>query len=232
MHRLSILYIGRDAGTSRHRALALQRMGHNLFIADPFAFLPVNRLAGLWAWKKRRPLLGRLHSEAGAGKRPRQAVSMSPWSTGGELVGPSLIADLKNGFGPLVNYNNDDPFGGRDGRRSRLYLRALPSYDLVVVVRDCNVPEALVQGARNVLRVFMSADELAHAARQISQRDREKWASEVLFVGTWMPERGPFMARLIELGVPLSIYGNRWSRAWEWQVLRPFWRGPSLGGGG
>ena len=223
----NILYLGEGAGTSLHRALALRRLGHNVFIVDPFVVLPSYRLAGLWAWKT-----GSLFLEDFIRRRVLASIPDMRFDltlvNGGELVGPSLVADLKHRFGTVANYNNDDAFGGRDGRRSRLYLRSLSSYDLVVVVRDCNVPEAFALGARNVLRVFMSADEVAHAPRQISQQDREKWASEVVFVGTWMPERGPFVARLIELGVPLSIYGNRWNRAQEWKVLRTFWRGPGL----
>ncbi len=227
MKSLSVLYIGADTGTSRHRAIALQRLGHNVFIVDPFAFLPQSRIAGLWVWKTgglflddfiRRRVLTRI----------RDRRFDLAFINGGELVGPSLVRDLKHRVGAIVNYNNDDPFGPRDGPRWNPYLRSVSFYDVVVVVRDCNVAEALAQGARQVLRVFMSADEVVHAPRQISDPDRQKWASEVLFVGTWMPERGPFLARLIQLGVPLSIYGNRWSRAREWKVLRSVWRGPGL----
>jgi spore maturation protein CgeB len=149
---------------------------------------------------------------------------------GGELIGSSLVRELRQRFGTVVNYNIDDPFSERDGRRWRLYLESVPLYDLVVVVRDCNVSEALSSGARNVLRVYMSADEVAHSPRQITKQDSSKWASEVAFVGTWMPERGPFMARLLELGVPLSIYGCRWQKAREWSVLRSAWRGPGVYG--
>ena len=95
-------------------------------------------------------------------------------------------------------------------------------------MRDRNIREAFARGARNVLRVYMSADEVAHSPLAVSEQDYRKWSSEVVFVGTWMPERGPFMARLIELGVPLSIFGNRWNRAREWAALRRFWRGPGL----
>lgn len=227
MNPLSLLYIGKDAGTSRHRARALQRMGHNVFTVDPFAFLPNNRLARLWAWKTGGLFLEDLM---------RRQVLKSVWDMkcdlvfvdSGDLVGPLLVRELKNRFRTVVNYNVDDPYGRRDGRRWRLYLKSVRLYDLVVVVRDCNIPEALGHGAPNVLRVHRSADEVAHAPREITEQERLKWASQVFFAGTWMPERGPFMARLIELGVPLSIYGNRWHRAPEWRVLRPFWRGPGL----
>ena len=36
-----------------------------------------------------------------------------------------------------------------------------------------------------------------------------------------MPERGPIMQRLVERGVPLRIYGLRWSKAPEYTVLEP-----------
>jgi spore maturation protein CgeB len=148
---------------------------------------------------------------------------------GGMLVDSTLVEALKQRCGAVINYNNDDPFGQRDGGKWRLYLHALPVYDLVIVVRDCNVAEARAAGARDVLRVYMSADEIAHSPRSITKEDRNKWESRVAFVGTWMPERGPFLARLAEL-VPLAIFGDRWHKASEWPVLRTYWRGPNLFG--
>jgi len=60
------------------------------------------------------------------------------------------------------------------------------------VVRAQNVQEVLAAGARRATRVWMSAD--------------------VAFIGTWMPERGPLIAHLIERGAPLSISGDRWQK--------------------
>jgi hypothetical protein len=227
MNQLSILYIGRNSGTSYHRASALRRLGHEVFIIDPAALLPQARLAASWTWQT-----GGLFLE---GYVRRQLLANLPntqfdlvYVDSGELVGPALVRELKKRFGIIVNYNIDDPYGPRDGQRWRLYLAAVPFYDLIVVIRDCNVPEAYAAGARNVLRVHRSADEIAHAPGPLNEEDIQMWSSEVSFVGTWMAERGPFMARLIELGVPLSIYGNRWDRAREWPKLRAFWRGPGL----
>jgi len=229
MRRLSILYVGTNSGTSRHRALALQRLGHDVFIIDPFAFLPDSHFAGVWAWKT-----GALFLEDFIRRRVLASVPDIRFDLafvdGGGLVGPSLAQELKRRFGTAVNYNVDDPYGSRDGRRWRLYRRSVRFYDLVVVVRDCNVPDALHHGARNILYVHRSADEVAHAPRQVNGQEERSWASEVAFVGTWMPERGPFMAHLIELGVPLSIWGNRWQKAREWPVLRSCWRGAALEG--
>ena len=129
----------------------------------------------------------------------------------------------------MLCYTIDDPFGGRDKMRWRQFFNALPNYDLLVVVRACNIQEAYNHGARKVLRVFMSADEVAHAPRQLTDEELHKWRSEVVFVGTAFPERGPFLADLIRLGVPLTLYGNRYERLPQWPLLRPYWRAADTG---
>lgn len=227
MKNRSILFIGRNSGTARHRRLAMMRLGYEVRAIDPYALLPFPRLAIPWLWHT-----GGLFCEFFIAREIMRNLPDVKFDCVyvecGELLGPSLVRTLKSRFGTVINYSIDDPFGPRDGRRWRLFLRAVPFYDLIVVVRHCNVREAFARGAQDVLRVHMSADELVHSPRQISPSDLSRFSSDVLFVGTWMPERGPFLARLLELGVPLSIYGDRWQKAKEWTSLRSVWRGPGL----
>jgi spore maturation protein CgeB len=227
VNSLSILYIGRNSGTSLHRVEALRRLGNEVFLIDPNTFLPATRLSGIWTWQT-----GGLFLE---GYIRRRILAILPakkfdlvYVDSGELVGPALVRELKSRFGSVINYNVDDPYGARDGHRWRLYRAAVPVYDLIVVVRDCNVSEAYAAGASRVMRVHRSADEVAHAPRVCSPEEHAQWGSEVAFVGTWMPERGPFMARLVKLGLPLAIYGDRWHKAPEFPILRAFWRGAGL----
>jgi spore maturation protein CgeB len=224
---LSILYLGVDSGTSRHRVNALRRLGHSLCVIDPESLFPNRAVVGWW-----------MHQAGGAfvARRARRLVLNAIGSrefdvafvNGGMLVDHTLVTELKRRCGAVINYNNDDPFSRRDGGKWRIYLAALPSYDLVTVVRECNAGEARVAGAPDVLRVYMSADEVAHSPRLLTKEDEDKWGSTVAFIGTWMPERGPFLARLIERGVPLAIFGDRWHKADEWPLLQPHWRGPGL----
>jgi len=222
---MNILYLGNDFGTSRHRADALTRLGHHVRIIDPEPFVPKGR----WAAK--------IHFETG-GLLCEKTVTTQTLAqigaeryelvlvNGGRYVGPSLVKELQRRFGPVINYNNDDPLGSRDRFSWSLYRRTVSSYDLMVVLRDENIHEAAALGAKKTLRVFFSADEVAHAPREVTREDHLQWDSEVIFVGTWMPERGPFIAELIELGVPLSIYGGRWQRAPEWPIIQSVWKGP------
>ena len=226
---MKVLYLGRTTGTSGHRARALQRLGHEVEILDVFECVPKLPLIGPWhrylgfvglASLIRTRVLDRL-----AGRCGFDLV----WVDSGGVVSRELVQDLKRFAKRVLNYNVDDPYGDRDVNAWFQYRRAVPAYDLVVVVRKENVEEARSLGALKVLLVYRSADEVAHAPIQLSQEDRAKWASEVLFAGTAFPERGPFFAELVKYGVPLSIYGNRWEKLNEWKTLRPYWKGPDLG---
>ena len=146
------------------------------------------------------------------------------------MIGPSVVQSLKLNFGIVINYNLDDPFGDRDKRTWHRYLKSVQYYDLIVVVREVNIAEAYTHGAKRVLRVFRSADEIAHSPQAIDRQEQVKWDSKVLFAGTWMPERGNFLSELITQGVPLSIYGDRWQKAKEWSILKAAWKGHSLYG--
>ena len=227
---MRIVFLGSLGGTSMHRAKALVRLGHQIEVIDPRAWLPKGRWVGQWMYRAggvgSNFLLARRLADAVAACAPNVV-----WVDQGEWFGPRILQSIRECCGssvPIVNYMLDDPFGGRDRLRFAGYLRALPEYDLLAVVREDNVAEAQARDARAVLRVWFSADEVAHSPRELNLEQRQRFASEVVFVGTWMPERGPFMAELVRLGVPLSIWGNRWQKAHEWPKLAPHWRGPGL----
>ena len=228
---MKILYLGDDFvhSTSAHRAAALRRLGHEVTVIYPLAVL------------SRSPVVGAISTRLGfspfvpwidAAMRRKiagQAFDLA-WIDSGADVSPGFHRWLRDRKTRILNYNIDDPFGTRDGRKWDLYRRSVPYHDVTVVVRNENVPEAQAVGASNVIRVYRSYDPVAHAPKKLTDSEKEKWRSDVVFVGAWMPERGPFLSRLLELGVPLSIWGHSWHRAKEWSRLRACWRGSALHG--
>lgn len=224
---MNILYIGQTNGTAKQRTNALIRLGHNIEIIDSESLLPKNRLVYQWNWNT-----GALFLENYVRRKVLSQIQKDRYDlvliNGGSLVAPELIEDLRKYADAVINYNSDNPFVSRDHNLWRLYLKSIPYYDLLAVVRDSNVDSAYASGAKKVVRVFMSADEVAHQPRALTDEDYKKWGSEILFIGTWMPERGPFLAELIEAGLPLSIYGDRWQKAKEWSILSRAWKGKSL----
>lgn len=228
---LDILYLGHDYGTSRHRANALRRLGNNVEILDPWDFFPkikiLNRVMGKLVYEAGAAWLEPFMRRRFAARLKRRHFDVV-WNDQCVFFGPTTVVALRYNTDYMVTYAIDDPFGARDKNRFTLYRKSLSLYDLVVVVRESNVAEAYRHGARNVLRILRSADEVAHRPLELTPEEEKWWASDVAFIGTWMPERGPFLARLMELGVPLTLYGDRWRKAREWPILKEAWRGPGL----
>ena len=224
---LKIAYIGRASGTSLHRAYALKRLGYQVIHINPWAWIGRSRWIERWIFHAGGLGVGMIIDQ----RLFREVLKAQPdliWVDHGEFLSPGCILRLRKIGVPIINYNVDDPFGPRDGLRFFYYRRAIPYYDLLVVVRKENVAEAKKAGAYRVVQVWRSADEIAHAPRLLTQAEQQYYASEVAFIGTWMPERSPFMADLIRRGIPISIWGDNWHKAPEWRILKSYWRGPGL----
>ncbi|MDB5816502.1 MAG: glycosyltransferase family 1 protein [Rhizobacter sp.] len=227
---LAILFIGPISGTSQHRQDAFRRLGHSVSVIEPRKWLPSSPWIDRFEWHVSPAVLGALVERrlaAWLAVRPRFDLV---FVDGGSLVTASAVRLLKRHARFVASFNHDDPFGHRDGARFTAYRKAVPEYDLVTVVRPPNVDEAKAHGARDVLLHPMVSDEVAHAPRAMTPEQSRQWSSEVAFVGSWMPERGPFMLDLVERGVPLAIFGPRWNKAPEWEKLRPFHRADYVDG--
>lgn len=228
---LNILYlaIGDSNSTSLMKARALERLGHRVSVLNLQDCLPRN----IWL-RRLNNWTGYADCQAATAKfvagRLGQRKYDVAWVDGGQMVGPKVVAVLRQYARHLVNYNHDDPTGTRDGRAWGSFKRAVPHYDLLVTVRPETEGELKALGARRVLRVWRSYDEVDHRPRAIAPADRARWGSEVVFVGSWMPERGPFVAELVRRGLPLAIYGDFWPKAAEWTELKAVWRGPAVYG--
>jgi spore maturation protein CgeB len=199
-------------------------MGHTIKIIDPEHYLPKNRILYKLNWESggfftKNHIKGSVLSALGNDKFDVAIVDH------GRYIGKDLLKSIKLRCPKVISYNLDDPLGRRDRYSWITYLEALPFYDLVVVFRDVNLDEAYRAGAKKVIRLFMTADEIAHCPWTLTVDEYLKWKSEVLFIGTWFPERGPFMAKLVNMGLPITIYGSRWNKAKEWPLLSKVWKG-------
>lgn len=226
---LSILYIGLASGTSLDRANAYRRLGHHITHLDTRQLLPHGQWVDHVTWKIgdqwfANHLRSRLSHWIKGKYFDLCHVDTSEW------INARTVRLLKEHCTKVLNYNIDDPTGFRDRKRFTCYSDAAPEYDLLAVVRKENLPEVRALGAKNAILLTRSADELTHAPRRITDDDLRKWSSDVLFLGTWMPERGRFLYELIKCGVPLTIRGARWHKAPQWKLLRPYWKGGHLEG--
>lgn len=228
---MKILYLGDTApdSGSAGRVAALRVLGHEVKHLDPERPLTGGRWMNALHYRTGYRLLRR-KTEAWLRTQIGPARFDCAWVDGGATLDAQTVAWLRGVAGRVVSYHNDDPTGQRDWCRWGTFRTAAPAYDLVVTVRDVAVEELKSLGAKNVKRVFMSYDDAVIKPCPMNRSEGERWSEEVLFVGTWMPERGPFLADLVRRGVPLAIYGNRWEKSPEWPTLQPHVRGRAITG--
>ncbi|CDZ71364.1 CgeB family protein [Neorhizobium galegae bv. orientalis] len=227
---MRLLYIGAESGTSLQRAAAFGRIGLNVLHLSPYAHLLPH-----WApWLNRAggPGIDRRVAN-GLGRRIGDQHFDFALVDCGDVVGPTAMNVIRTTAPIVVNYNADNPYLDPSPERLRWSIlhRALPHYDLVITVRRDGIEEMMARrGARRIDAIWQCADEVVHRPPSLTLEEKSRCSSEVLFVGTWMPGRGAFMARLIEKDVPLAIHGSRWKRAPEYRLLRPFIRSDHLEG--
>lgn len=221
---MKILYLGPTEGTAIQRIKALRRLGHDVTVVDPHLgrSVPLVPEKLIDAWCFRTGAIGiEWLVERYVAKEIGNATFDVAFVDHGDLLNAACVAHLKTIAKIVVNYNQDNPYVPRDKGRWRIFLKALPYYDLIATHRVSSANSAARAGAKRVLLTREAADEAVHRPIEMSEEDLARFSSKVAFVGTWMPERGPIMLRLIERGVPLRIYGPRWQKAPEYEQLRP-----------
>ncbi len=235
----AILYVGDDSpsSTSRHRADALRRLGHKVTHINPYKDLR-KHLTGLRIIVHYRTGYLFLQGVVQRWQQSQQALLASQgqfdvcWVDGGELLGRKVMAGFREMASKLVLFNHDDPTGHRDGNRFLTMLRTIPSFDLCVVVRPLNVDEYKQRGAREVLRVFMSYDEVRHAPAEHHGAVPPQFDNDIVFIGRNIPGEGRdlFLHQLIQAGLKPAIWGDNWQASPVWGSLQPYWKGGSISG--
>lgn len=233
---MKILYIGNSKAstTSCQRAKALERLGHTVTILDPYQAMRdslssfshilnfhtgykfLQKKINSWLWSSESFLM----------------AADIIWIDSGELFGKSAIQFVKSKNKFVILYNLDDPTGDRDKRRFKSLIKALPFYDLVVVVRKETEDDCRRLGLKNVLLVSRGYDEIAHKPFMSTDEIPGRFKSEVSFIGTWMRNEGrdAFILALINAGIKVNIWGNRWQKSTLWNELKPYYQGGALSG--
>lgn len=133
---------------------------------------------------------------------------------------------------PIILYTNDDPTGSRDGSRFARLRDSLSLYDLCAVVRKVNVEEFYSHGARSVIRVPMSYDEVVHRPLQPDEMVEPSFKSDVCFVGTWRrgERREQLLRFLSDCGITMKIWGSRWEKCPDQELVDRHFQGSHLAG--
>ena len=233
---MNIIYFGETstASTSFHRVNALKRLGHNVIVFNPyeqFSSMLKGRFTSLFQYRTGyRFLQSSVVKWIQAIISNREKVDLV-WVDSGDLFAEGVLKQLKKLNVPIVLFNHDDPTGKRDGHRFDSLKKALPEYNLVTAARNQTEQELLNICNGKVFRIWMTYDEVAHSSL-LSSEITPPFISDICFIGTWMrgEDRDLFLLTLIEKGLDVSIWGNRWQKSTYWTQLKPYWRGGALSG--
>lgn len=109
------------------------------------------------------------------------------------------------------NFLADDPFN--PVLRAKWFLRALPEYDILFSPRQANLEDLRAAGGREVRYLpFAYNPEIHYAQSPADDSEHKKLASDVFFAGAADPDRVGSMARIIQEGYRVALYGGFWNR--------------------
>ena len=138
----------------------------------------------------------------------------------GELIGEKLILKLKTKTKKIVFYCMDNPFVKRDKNKWQLFLGAAKYYDLIVYHQDSRIKLSKKLGLKNSLLVLPPYEKKIHCRQKLTNSEKKKYKNDVIFVGTWSPQKGIFLKKLMDLGLSLKIYGTRWDKDPNYKSLK------------
>lgn len=134
----------------------------------------------------------------------------------------------------LINFYPDNPFSFWNGNSNSNVLLSLPLYDLFLIWERSLITQLQAAGCKRAVYFPFAYDEtIFNPDVTVSLEEKEKYQSDVCFVGTWDAEREQWLSALKESlpGVRLVIWGNGWEKVMERNaLLRDCFRGVAIYG--
>lgn len=112
----------------------------------------------------------------------------------------------------LAYFSEDDMVLRHNG--SFWFRGALPLYDLVVTTKLRNLVDGELSGmgAQRVVYEPKTFHPTFHRPVEVTDRDRARFGSDLLFVGTYEAERAASCLALARAGFDVRIFGHGWER--------------------
>lgn len=222
----SILYIGslKASDTSQHRMNAMQQLGFKVVCIDTSLYLP----QGLELYIQYYLGIGRLIDKLNK-KIVFDVMAYKPdivWVDKGIFVKKETLRSIRS-LTKTVHLNPDDPFGlHRNGWR--IFLKALPFYDLHFVSRPQNVEEYASVGAKKVFEYDRSFSPHIHKPySDLEMHDVEKF--DVGFIGSYAPQRSRSIEFLLTNNIAVRVFGSGWKRERYPKRIQYLFHGPLTG---
>lgn len=135
-----------------------------------------------------------------------------------------FVNRLKTLASMVVNLNHDDFFSRYRSVCSGIQRSAIAAYDLILTTRRVNVAEVAKINPHVEFFPFAYSPE-AHHRVEVSQEQRQRLSSDVVFVGTYAEHRAGMLEQLVKrMPIDLAIHGGGWEELAKNSPLRPLLR--------
>ena len=123
-----------------------------------------------------------------------------------EFINRSSIRLMKSKCSKIYFYCTDNPFVARDKKRWSLTNKCLDLFDLVIFNQRNRIKHVKKYNIKKYIVIIPPYFE------NIINKINNKKIYEIVFIGTWFPERGKFFYKLKKLGLKFKIFGPRWNK--------------------
>ncbi|HEY0786230.1 MAG TPA: glycosyltransferase [Acidobacteriaceae bacterium] len=220
--RRKILYVGSlGAGhTSLHRFDALARLGQEMV---PFALEPHEPQSRYVAALQYRlpvgPLIRKVNEALQAAIAEHRPDVV--WFDKPVLFHAGTLEAAKRAGAQTVCYLLDNPFGPRHDGNWMQFLKVYKLFDLHCLVRSVDVGRYSGWGLPFV-KIMLSYDPQTHFPPAPGWGDADR-RRELAYTGSPLEKRAAFLQSLGEAcGLPLSVAGPRWEKAWPPELLQKY----------
>ncbi|MBL0173773.1 MAG: glycosyltransferase [Ignavibacteria bacterium] len=148
----------------------------------------------------------------------------------GETITASAIREVKAACNPvLAQWYPDGPFNVEVKNATRESIASIPLFDLYYIYARSLMQPLRDAGARRVEYLpFCYDPDMLRPPEHVSDDDIRKYATDVVFAGTWEPMRQWWLEEIP--GFNLSIWGNMWDRVPPGAPIRAKWKGSAVYG--
>jgi len=140
--------------------------------------------------------------------------------TSGEYIGKKTIINLKKKTKKIILYCPDNPFVKRDKKRWSLFNQSAKYYDRIVYIQPSRIKLAKKNGLNNHYLTSPHYERSVHKRYKINKNFKKQFNTDVIFIGTWFPDRGHFIKKVIEANINIKIYGSRWDKDRFYKILK------------
>jgi spore maturation protein CgeB len=148
----------------------------------------------------------------------------------GEWISEQALREVKEKYRPvLLQWYPDGPFNVENRNATRDSIASIPLFDIYYIYAKSLIAPLREAGAKRVEYLpFCYDPNMLRKPDTITEEDIRKYATDVVFAGTWEPMREWWLAQITEFD--LSVWGNMWERVGETSPLRARWKGNAVYG--